>query len=123
MSQAVCRRFLLNSRVFIESCAFFQRFFRLLKLFVCLSLLLAVFLRSFAIIHYSLVATSLVFAELKQFKAICLGNRHMDTRHTHTLTLTDYTHSEVKYIPIINYIKVTNPSLLMLAIVPARFAS
>ena len=39
--------------------------------------------RSFATIHYSFVATSPVFAELKQFKAIFPGNRHTHT-HTHT---------------------------------------
>ena len=38
--------------------------------------------RSFAAVHYSLVATSAVFAELKQFKAICSGNGETD-RHTH----------------------------------------
>ena len=35
--------------------------------------------RRFATVHYSLVATSAVFAELKQFKSICLGNRHTHT--------------------------------------------
>ena len=32
--------------------------------------------RSFATVHYSLVANGAVFAELKQFKAICPSNRH-----------------------------------------------
>ena len=61
--------------------------------------------RSFATVHYSLVATSAVFAELKQFKAIWPGNRHAHRHtHTHTHTLTDYsdpryapTHSEINY--------------------------
>ena len=63
--------------------------------------------RSFATLHYSLVATSAVFAKLKQFKAICPGNRH-----THTHTLTDYsnpryvpTHSEVNNELIYNIIE------------------
>ena len=38
--------------------------------------------RCFATVHYSVVATSVVFAELKQFKAICPGNRQTDI-HTH----------------------------------------
>ena len=37
-------------------------------------------LRSFATVHYSLVATSAMFAELKQFKAIFPGNRHTNTQ-------------------------------------------
>ena len=38
--------------------------------------------RSFATVHYSLVATSAVFAGLKQFKAICQGNRQKVETHT-----------------------------------------
>ena len=36
--------------------------------------------RSFANVHYSLVATSAIFAELKQLKAICPDNRHTYTQ-------------------------------------------
>ena len=45
------------------------------------------------------MATSAVFAELKQFKAICPGNRQ-----THTHTLTDY--RNLRYVPMyseVNY--------------------
>ena len=38
--------------------------------------------RSFATVHYSLVATRAVFAELKQLKADCPRNRHT-YRQTH----------------------------------------
>ena len=76
----------MNSRVFTESCVFFQWFFRLLKLFVHLTPSFDSIVkkyRSFATVHYSLVATNAVFAGLQQFKAICQGNRQTDT-HTHT---------------------------------------
>ena len=55
--------------------------------------------RRFATIHYSLVAISTLFAELKQLKANCTSNRHTNIQ---TDTLTDYsnpvyapTHSKV----------------------------
>ena len=38
--------------------------------------------RRFATVHYTLVATSAVFAELKQLKGNCPGNRHT-YRQTH----------------------------------------
>ena len=62
-------QFLLNSRVFVESCAFFQTFKTFCSFDAPFSNISKKY-RSFAIIHYSLVATSAVFAELKQFKAI-----------------------------------------------------
>ena len=43
----------------------------------------------FATVQYSLMATSAVFAELKQYKAICLGNRQPHTQ-THTDRLVQY---------------------------------
>ena len=59
-----------NIQTFKAFCSFDTPFGSILKKY-----------RSFATIHYSLVATSAVFAELKQFKAICLGKTHT---HTHT---------------------------------------
>ena len=81
--------FLLNSQVFTESCAFLKGF-QTFKAFYSFDASFGSILReyrSFATVHYSLVATSAVFAKLKQFKVICLGNRHTDTwTHTHTHT-------------------------------------
>ena len=63
----------------------FESSLKAVLIFKGFTLLLAVFFRSFATVHYRLMATSALFAELKQFKAICLGNTH-----TQTHTLTDY---------------------------------
>ena len=71
-----CRMLLLNSRVFTESCTFFQRFFKLYCSFDAPFGSILKKYRSFATLHYSVVANSAVFAVLKQFKAICPGNRH-----------------------------------------------
>ena len=90
----------MNFRIFTWKLCFFQRF--LLKTFKAFCSFDAPFgsilKKHRSTLHYSLVATSAVFAQLKQFKAICPSNRHTDTH-----TLTDYsnpcyvpTHSKVK---------------------------
>ena len=55
----------------------------------------------FATVHYSLMATSAVFAELKQYKAICLGNRHTHTQ-THTDRLVQYPHYAPRHSKVNN---------------------
>ena len=77
----------IEFRVFTESCAFlkvFQTFKALGSFHASFGSILKKY-RTFATVHYSLVATSAIFAELKQFKAICQGNRQTD-RQTYTRT-------------------------------------
>ena len=81
---------LLNSGVFTEiKVVLFSKVFRL-KAFCSFDAPFGSILKkytSFSRLHYSLVATSVLFAELKQFKAICPGNRHTH-RHTEQTTVT-----------------------------------
>ena len=85
----------MSSQVFTESFAFFKG----LKLAFCsfdapFGSILKKY-RSFATVHYSLVATSALFAELKQLKANCHSERqHRPMRHlyfggggAHTITM------------------------------------
>ena len=62
-----------------------------------LMLLLAVFLRNADVLlpHYSLMATSAVSAELKQFKVICPGNRqtYRQSHRQTTVTLAMHPHT------------------------------
>ena len=77
MDNTLHSSFLLSSRVFTKSCAFFQMFFQIFKAFCSFDSPFSSIrkkYRSFATVHYT------VFVELKQFKAFCAVT---DT-HTHT---------------------------------------
>ena len=61
---------------------FFSKVFQTFKAFCLFDATFGSILKkykSFATLHYSLVATSAEFAELKQFKSICPGNKHTHT--------------------------------------------
>ena len=102
---------LLNSGVFTEiKVVLFSKVFRL-KAFCSFDAPFGSILKkytSFSTLHYSLVATSVLFAELKQFKAICPGNRHTE-QTTVTLAMRPRTVRLIIIPYFIQFFSLNNP--------------